>query len=170
MKAEVNCLFLLLVTVLQGCQKCDYVINDPQQYVLVRFDPNSANTFVTALLPTVNQISEYNTRLRAQEAWLVRNFDKCLKKLEAERGLKPILPKYSRPFRSDPNSTFPVEPWYEPYESPLWYPMETPSGVKMLMCWLGIYSSDMHNRTFGINDRIENFEQRMKRLDEHLNK
>jgi hypothetical protein len=166
MKLGLYCILLLLVTILAGCHKCDYIVNE-SQYVAVRVDSNSADTFVMAMMPAINRMDECQSQWVTQMVWMRQNLDKCLKKLEEERGLEPIQQKHQGFYRGDPNFTPPSEPWFEAYEQEKWRPMETPSSVRMLICWMNIHSLNMCNQTHG-NDWIDNFEQRMKRLEKYI--
>lgn len=166
MKSGLGFALLLLVVVLSGCQKCDYVI-DTTHYLRVRIDPNSANTFVIALMPSINRMDECQNRLIAQTAWLRTNLDKCLKELESERGLEPILLKEDLFSGREPNFISPPESWYEPYESEKWHPVGTPNSVSALVLMMNLSSLNICSQA-GVRDSwIENFEQRMKRLGEY---
>jgi hypothetical protein len=167
MKSGLGFILLLSVVVLSGCQKCDYVI-DTAHYLRVRIDPNSADTFVMALMPSVNRMDECQNRLIAQTDWLRTNLDKCLKKLETERGLEPIFQKQEYSYKSEPNFTSPKEGWYEPYEQGKWHLIETPNSVNALILMMNLSSLHLCGQTGGTADWIENYDQRMKRLEKYL--
>ncbi len=170
MKAIVGCFLALLAPMLSGCQTSDRVI-DETQYLRVRVEPNSADTCITALMPAINRMDESWSQIITQNAWLVRSLDKCLAKLEAEKGLESIKRKYENFLRGDPNTLIPPEPWYEPYED-RGAPgrSDEPASIRMLICLMNISSLNMRNQIADAEQRIENFEQRMKRLEECLEK
>jgi hypothetical protein len=135
--------------------------------VAVRIDPNSADIFVAAMMPAINRMDECQSQWVTQMAWMRQNLDKCLKKLEEERGLEPILRKGEYRPTSDPNFAPTPESWHEPYEPENWHPMGTPSSVRMLIEWMNIYTINRRNQARG-DDWIKNFELRMKRLEKYI--
>ncbi len=117
--------------------------------------------------------------LMAQHKWLKHRLDKCLEKLEAERGL-PTIPRENpeanmyalrRGGKIDPNEIRKYapkpEPFYVPYEEPnqRGFPTDGHYEIGKITALLGLqctatawYMSDSKNW-------IENFEKRLKRLD-----
>jgi hypothetical protein len=163
-------LLLILWSILYFERKPVFV-EPPANYVWAKMDPNSSRTYTTILLPELNRTYEQMEELKAQNKWLRRNLDKCLDKLEAERGLKPIRPKYPLPLKGEPNlgesCLESSEPWLVPYEEPNAPSMleEPVDSIKLLKAAMGVR---------GVADRgfiessvswIENFEKRLKRLD-----
>lgn len=170
MKAILGCFLALLALTLSGCQTGDRVV-DGTQYLRVRVEPNSADTCITALMPAINRMDESWRQIITQNAWLVRSLDKCIAKLEAERGFESIPRKYENFLRGDPNILIPPEPWYEPYEH-RGAPGRSaePASIRMLICLMNISSLNMRNQIADSEQRIENFEKRLKRIEEHSEK
>jgi hypothetical protein len=131
----------------------------PPNYVLVKMDPNSSRTYTTILLPTINTMYEHIGELKAQNNWLEQNLDKCLKILEAEKGLEPIpLGNYqSRPQEES-------EPWFEPYKEPNILPFLGGTDVQVMIGSMGLTSASTNLFLDGSTKKIENFEERLKRL------
>jgi len=169
MKSGLGCVFLLSVIVLAGCHKNDYVINEPQ-YVSVRIDPNSADAFIMAMTHAMNQVAECDHQLMTRIAWIRNSLDKCLEKLEKEKGLEPIARK-GETIAAYPDANFilPSKPWYEPYDQGQWHAAMTFNNVNTMIGTMNFWSLNKCNQSKGIDDYIENFEQRMKRLEKYMN-
>jgi hypothetical protein len=168
MKSGLGCMLIVLALIMSGCQKCDDVV-DTTHYVRVRIDPNSADIFVTATTPAINRMAECQNRLMTRMVWINNNLEKCLEKLESERGLEPIPRKGRFIPKSDPNFVPPPEQWYESYEPEKWHPAMTFSNVNGIVLYMNLYSLNMCNQAQGMDDYIENLDQRMKRLEKYIN-
>ncbi len=160
---------LVLIGILSGC--CD-----EHRYV----DKRSVQENADALVPNVRLIQEETLKLMTQHKWLISRLDKCLERLEAERGLEPIPLKsvedkyremgYPLPI-TDPNIVKqygpPPEPFYRPYEDPnvpAW-PTDKEYDLETLLALLRLQSLSIKLYVYSTDDWIENLEQRLKRLE-----
>jgi hypothetical protein len=117
--------------------------------------------------------------LMAQHKWLKHRLDKCLEKLEAERGLSPIPVENPaakmyvlwRGGKIDPNETLKYapkpEPFYVPYEEPnqRGLPNDRHYEIPIITALLGLQCTATAMYMSDSKDWIENFEKRLKRLD-----
>ena len=145
-------------------------------------DQSSLQEHIDALSSKFRLLQEQDIELIAQHGWLKRSLEKCIEKLEAERGLKPIPIEYSRPEwakypKSDPNVVKkyapPSEPWFKPYERPdIKLPSGKPAGpiLNTLQCLINLHLLSVKLYMATPADWIENFEKRLKRLESHLEK
>ena len=157
----------------------EYGIIKPPKHCFKEFpkiDPNSEQVCLIVLTAPIKRTAELTTELMTQNRWLRRSLDKCLEKLEAERGLEPIpLPlECGLPLRGDPNlaDKYPQtsEPFFVPYESPKIEPFlaDKPSNIRMLIAMMNMRSMSVKQHITITDDWIENFEKRLKRLEDHL--
>lgn len=148
----------------------------PPGYMWAKMGTDASETSTVILLPAFNRTYEQIEELKAQNQWLRHSLGKCLERLEAERGLKPILPKHHLPLRGDTNLagnySEEYEPWFEAYEEPNVPSMlEDPNtNVKQLVCMMGIMAASDRLYIEWSASWIEVFEKRLKRLEEHLSK
>lgn len=138
--------------------------NSPEVYIAV--DSNLALMYVRELLPAVNAMKEQSEELMDQSKWLIQALDRCLKKLEAEKGLQPIITEsedYMK--RIKPSKVEPL-PYTKPQIKPL---PEIPdiSRLRALMNLHCLATSGVLNLT---RENIKSFEERMKRLEAYLEK
>lgn len=167
---------LLILGVILYYERRPVIAEPPPDYVWAKMDPNSSRTYTTILMPTLNKTYGRIEELKAQNEWLRRSLDKCLRKLEAERGLEPILPKYHLPLRGDPNLAGNYheesERWFALYEEPnVPSLLEEPDvSVKFLVCLMGIRGASDSVYIDSLASWIENFEKRLERLETHLEK
>jgi len=175
MKVKDCCLIiltlLLFLAVILYYKKKPTIIEPSSDHVWVKIDPNSSRTYTTILMPKLNETYGRLEKLKVQHNWLKHRLHKCLEKLEAERGLAPIPRKYEMVLRGDPNLVDkypePPEPWFVPYEEPNIPSMleEPDTSVRCLVGMMGIRAGS--DRLYIDSSRywIENFENRLKRLD-----
>jgi len=135
---------------------------------------------VNLLSSRIQLFQQHTLELRMQHAWLSRCLDKCLEKLEAEKGLEPIPydrfkeTDYPRTKYYDPNAVKkyaqPHEPWFIPYKTVGKPYFDRFHDIKTQAILLNKQSIRVKLYLSSMNHRIENFEERLKRLEEHLNK
>ncbi len=168
MKAK-SWLVLILVPTMFGCGK------QPTDV-----DRSSIQEHADALAPGVRVIQERTLELIAQHKWLKCRLEKCIEKLEVERGLEPIplktpAEKFQEMFmparKVDPNEAMKYvpkpEPFYVPYESPnlpAW-PVDKQPDIRTLIALLNLQSLSIAMYMYGSGDWIENFEKRLQRVD-----
>jgi len=173
MKIKDNWLIIVILLLILGVilyyERRPVIAEPPPNYVWVKMDPNSSRTYTAILMPTLNKTYEKIEKLKAQNQWLKHSLDKCLKKLEIERGLKPIQLKYPLPLQDDPNlaTQFPKtpEPWFVPYKEPNEPSLleEPDSSVRYLVCLMGMRGASIE---YSLDSSlIKNFEERIERLD-----
>lgn len=134
-----------------------------------------------ALAPHVKLLQQQTLELMWQHAWLRHRLEKCIEKLEADRGLEPIplenpaATMYEemrwRKGKFDPNTatkyTRPPEPFYLPYESPNQpaFPTDKQHDIRTLIALLRLQSNSIKLYMSSADDWIGNFEKRLKRLE-----
>lgn len=172
MEIKLGWLLVLLLAAVSGCGEKPTMIDPDSGYVYIGVDPNSAQVYVMTLMPGISSMYEQENELAAQNRWLRRSLDKCLEKLETEMGLEPIPRKYQQVLRGDPKLADeypqPSESWFVPYESPDTKPLSEPRDILMLKAMMSLRSASMRMYVSYTEDWIENFEQRLKRLESHL--
>lgn len=144
-----------------------YVQVDPNlPAVYIAVDPNLAHVYLRKLLPGINIMKEKSEELMAQNRWFKDTLDGCLKKLEEEEGLPPMV--------SEPNDYVnrwkPTEPEILPYTKPQIKPFpETPDIHKLsVLINLHCLATDMF--IYSTRENIRRFEQRMERLENYQEK
>lgn len=170
-------LLLLLLTALSGCKSETAICDTDSGYICLKIDPNSSQAFMTALLPQLDAMHKQTRELMSQHKWLKLSLDNCIKQLEEEKGLEPIplSIKYPLSLKGDPNRvneyTPKDEPLFMPYESPDDVrPLGEPNNIHILRALLNLQLVSVNLYMADANDRIENFEKRLKCLEERLNK
>jgi len=168
--------FSLMVLCLHGCKSETAICMADPGYICLKMDPNSSQTFMTALLPQLDAMDKQARELMSQHEWLKRRLDICIKQLEEKKGLEPIplSTKYPLSLKGYPNNvneyTPKDEPLFIPYESPDVIPLGEPDNIHILRSLLNLRILSLNLYMADANDRIDNFEKRLKRLEEHLNK
>jgi hypothetical protein len=125
-------------------------------------------------MPKLNEAYRQIEELKAQHNWLKHSLDKCIKTLETERRLEPIPRKHHLPLIGDPNLVDEYshlsEPWFFPYEEPNLPSMleEPDDSVKCLVGMMGIRIASDRLYLDSSTSYIDNFEERLKRLEDHL--
>ena len=162
-------LVLILVLTMFGCRE-----------QATEVDQSSIQEHADALAPGVRVIQERTLELIAQHKWLKCRLEKCIEKLEAERGLEPIpvetaAGKFREMFmparKFDPNEAMKYAPkpelFYVPYESPnlpAW-PVGKQRDIRKLIALLNLQSLTIALYMYSTDDSIENFEKRLQRID-----
>jgi len=168
MNRKINCLVLVWIMAVGGCQQGHTGV-----------EKVSVQDHADALAGQVRLIQEQTLELMAQHKWLKHRLEKCIEKLEAERGLEPIPFDWSKkmeidylPWKRDPKYAPPPELWFVPYESPntpAW-PVDKQHDIRTLIALLRLQSTTLGMYMVSTHDRIENFEKRLKRLESNLEK
>jgi len=154
-----------------GCEKRPATIVPSSDYLYIKIDPNSANVYVMSMLPQINSMYEQTTKLMAQNRWLRCSLEKCIEKIEAERGLRPVPLKHHLPLKGDPNLTDqyyqPNEPQCKEYENlDTELLSEKPASISMLQCLINLHLTRSKTYVVTTDDWITNFEQRLRRIEE----
>lgn len=163
MKIYLVYLLLFLVAVLGGCK--------PEP----RDKTHDSERMALSLMPQIQTTYEQTQLLVSQNKWLRQSLDRCIKRLEIERNLEPITIKHPLPIIGDPNfsNVCPSkhEPWFVAYERPVIEPLADESApLKILKALMGINSVSLKHHIAYTDGWIDNFEERMKRLEKHLEK
>jgi hypothetical protein len=184
MKIKISWLIIVLLLaidiLLYGPGLFRILIPHPQKsrHTITEFDPNS-EAFVKSILPQVNMMCDQTRELSAENRWLKRSFDKCIEKLEAERGLEPIPIKplfdFDRHLKNyDTNHTAKIsnkmnEPFFTPYKIPVSEPIELRrndvDNIARVRALMGLRIMAVQMAMYSENNRMINFEERLKRLD-----
>ena len=164
---------LLLLAVLSGCNKKVDSWAVDSNYVCVQIDPNSSRAFMTAILPEFEIMNKQMMELVSQNRWYRERLDKCLGVIEAEKGLEPMpFDPYPWPIKGDSNlaNEPKEEPLYLPYKSLSATPLSDPNNIYVFNSLLNLQMLSVNFLMPDSDARIKNFELRLKRLDENLNK
>ena len=175
MKIKDNWLIIVILLLVLGVvlyyERKPIITDPPPHCVWVKMDPNSSRTYTAILMPKLNETYGQIEELKAQNQWLRDNLNKCLEKLETEKGLESIPLDHNSLSGDGPKLagkySQPPETWFKQYEEPNVSPLlEGPeSNIRFLIYLMGIREGS--NRLFidVAGGWIENFEERMKRLD-----
>ncbi len=142
----------------------------------------SEQEYVDSLGLCVRTAEKQTLDLIAQHKWLKHRLDRCIEKLEAERGLTPMPVEnltanmYAHLQRSkiDPNETMKyapkTEPFYVPYECPNQpdFPTNRHYDIGTIRALLGLQCTATAMYMSDSKNWIANFEERLKRLESHL--
>jgi len=148
-----------------------YVKVDPKMPgVYIAVDSNLADTYLRELLPGINLMKEASEELMAQNRWLSDRLNKCIERLESERGLGRIPRKYELRLRGDPNvaEEYPEghEPFFIPYERAVCEPFaEDAKSIRLLAALVNLHVASLRMYLASAGDWIENFEERLVRID-----
>jgi len=175
-KKTVCCLLILLIMGLSGCKSKTAVCYTDSGYVWLKIDPDSSQAFITAILPQLDAMNKQTRELTSQYKWYRDSLHKCMKAIEAEKGLEPIplSIKYPLPFQGEPNYVDEYisrdEPLFTPYESPDVSSLVEPNNIHLLKALLNLQMLSLNTMMANANEWNENFEKRLKRLEEILQK
>jgi len=116
-----------------------------------------------------------------QVAWFKGRLEKCLSELEKDKGLEPIpfdwaeamgLPKFKRDPNHPERYASKPRPFYTPYRG-IKRPeikIERYRHIEKLSSTVSLTNSTLENNMLGMDKYIKHLEERLKRLEEHLNK
>ena len=175
-KKTVCCLLFLLFATLSGCKSKTAVCDTDSGYICLKIDPDSSQAFITAILPQLDAMNKQARELMSQYKWYRDSLDKCIKAIEAEKGLEPIplSIKYALPFKEDPNRVNEYiskdEPLFMPYERFDVISLGEPNNIHLLKALLNLQMLSVNTLMVHANEWNENFEKRLKRLEENLQK
>lgn len=175
-KKTVCCLLILLIMSLSGCKSKTAVGDTGTGYVCLKIDADSSQAFITAILPQLDAMNKQTRELMCQYKWYRDSLHKCMKAIEAEKGLEPIplSIKYPLPFKGEPNYVDEYiardEPLFTPYESPDVSSLGEPNNIHLLKALLNLQMLSVNTLMVHSNEWNENFEKRLKRLEESLQK
>ena len=152
----------------------EYLDRQDQIAHLPNYEPNSLNEFITTIIPMLDITNKLTQRVRSQYFWSRNSLDKCIRTIEIEKGLEPI-PLSTRDFplfETDTNNTYKYhlegEPLYIPYESPELSTLKYMDDMRKLRACLNLNAMALSMCMQDANDRIENLEKRLKRLEAPL--
>jgi len=170
MTRKLGWLVLVLAVIVSGCQE------EPDETEQVSLE-ESAKVMASQL----ESLQQQTLELMVQHAWLRESLNKCIEKLEIEKGLEPMLfdmyqhlhfPKLKR----DPNTAKRYaekqQKFFVPYQGP-----NQPSlsafehqDIRILIALLRLQCNSIEMYMSGSKNWIANFEKRLKRLEGHLEK
>ena len=165
--------FIVLLGI-AGCKSEIDVCKVDSGYVCLKIDPNSSQAFITAILPQLDAMNKQTRELVSQHKWFRDSLNRCMKAIEAEKGLEPIplSIKYPLPSKGEPNCASEYiskdEQLFMPYESPDVSSLDEPNNIHILKALLNLQILSANMSMANSNEWIENFEQRLKRLEENL--
>ena len=121
------------------------------------------------------------TDLAIQVGWLRYHLDRCLTELEAEKGLEPMkfdwteamgFPKVKRAPNHPERYASKPRLFYIPYRGIKMPELKTGkyTDMEMLSVIIGLTNRTLDNNMLGMDKYIKHLEERLKQLEEHLNK
>ncbi len=147
------------------------------------FENQPVEVYVAGLKKSIRKLDPLRSEIILQHHWLSNRLYKCIELLEQQKGLKPIPMEYPAPYqmlhsysKSDPNMLQPYMsksvPFYEHYEGPNNLPLEDieEGDIRRLGCLINLQIIGLKMYLEPSKARIENYEKRLKRLEEHWNK
>jgi len=147
------------------------------------FENQPVEVYVAGLTESIRNIDPLRSEIILQHHWLSKRLYKCIELLEQQKGLEPIPMEYPtqyqmlRPYpKSDPNMLHPYMtesvPFCEHYEGPNIPPLENSEegDIRQLRCLINLQIIGLKMYLEPSKARIENYEKRLKRLEEHWNK
>lgn len=131
------------------------------------------------LAPHVRTIEKQTLELIAQHAWLKASLNKCIEKLEIEKGLEPMpfdmyqhldFPKLKRGPNAAKRYTEKQQKFFVPYQGPNQPSLSASEhqDIRILTALLRLQCNSIEMYMAGSRDWIANFEKRLKRLEDRL--
>lgn len=133
--------------------------NSPAVYVAI--DSGSMYVLLKELLLGINLMKNASEELMAQNRWLKNTLNRCLKKLEAEKGLQAIVPEP----KGYMNNMKPVEPNALPYVKPQEESFPEIPDITRLGALINLHCLATNSYIYSTRENIKSLESRIERLE-----
>jgi len=187
MKIRNVVIFILLLIICGQFIQSFFLLNkfDRLSFTFVR---RPVEVYVAGLTESVRMSGPLKSEIIFQHKWLSERLCKCIERLEQQEGLEPLpmefpsqypmLGQYSQiggpnhPLRPPLTDMAESIPYYECYEEPNYPPFEDDeeSDIQKLRAVINLQIIGIRMYLEPSRIRIENYEKRLKRLEEHWNK
>ncbi len=174
-----NIVILILLLIICGQFIQSFLLLKKFDRLKFTFENQPVEVYVAGLTESIRKIDPLRSEIILQNHWLSKRLYKCIELLEQQKGLEPIPMEYPMPYpypESDPNMLQPYMtesvPFYEHYEGPNNPPLEDieEGDIRKLRCLINLQLVGLKMYLEPSKARIENYEKRLKRLEEHWNK
>ncbi len=178
-----NVVILILLLIICGQFIQSFLLLRKFDLLKFTFENQPVEVYVAGLTESVRKLDPLRSEIILQHHWLSERLHKCIELLEQQNGLEPMPMEYSTPYRMlhsypkpDPNMLQPYMtesvPFYEHYEGPNNPPLEDieEGDIRQLRCLINLQILGLKMYLEPYKARIENYEKRLKRLEEHWNK
>jgi hypothetical protein len=143
------------------------------------FIERPAEIYIADLTQRLREVRITGVKVIRQATWFRRHLGKCIEALENKEGLKPIpiespeliaylkIKGFPSPDQNESMKRLQAEPFFEPYEEPNSPPLEDlkERPVQYALCSLNLDLWLLRNTQKNFDGRIQNYEQRLKRLN-----
>lgn len=164
----------ILLSIIRGRSYTEISANEDDRPFYISIIPSKTNSklYLMELLPGINSMYVGSEELYAQSVWIQSTLNKCLARLETQRGLEPYTPQffpYGLGGGIGEEVKFPriPEPWFVPYQPPQNNSLTETDGIAFVRVAVSNQGKGMLKRSECTAKWIENFEERMKRLEEN---
>lgn len=176
-----NVVILILLLIICGQFIQSFLLLKRFDVLKFTFENQPVEVYVAGLTESIRKIDPLGSEIILQNHWLSKRLYKCIELLEQQKGLEPIPMEYPKPRlmsyrKSDPNMLQPYMsesvPFYEHYEgpnNPLLEDIEE-NDIRILRSRINFQLTCLKMYLEPSKARIENYEKRLKRLEEHWNK
>jgi len=186
-----NVVILILLLIICGQFIQSFLLLKKFNTLRFTFEHQPVEVYVAGLTESLKEVDPLIGEITSQHHWLSKRLYKCIELLEQQKGLKAIpmeypvgypMPGFTHPMgplysQSDPNTLQPYMtesvPFYEDYTEPSIPPLENikESDIQRLKCRINLQTLSLNMYLNPCSKaRIENYEKRLKRLEEHWNR
>jgi len=178
-----NVLILILLLIICGQFIQSFLLLKRFDRLKFTFENQPVEVYVAGLTESIRKLDPLRSEIILQHHWLSKRLYKCIELLEQQNGLEPIPMEHPTPYqmlqpyrKSDSNMLQPYMsesvPFYEHYEGPNIPPLEDieEGDIRQLRCLINLQTIGLKMYLEPSKARIENYEKRLKRLEEHWNK
>ena len=168
---ESGMLVMLVTLAVAGCGRQQVGCDCEEGYVCLKIDPRSSRVVAAALWPQLEAMNRQRMELVAQHRWLRESLDKSIRILEEEKGLERIPLTAKMPFGAEAPASITeppqTEPLYVPYSAPDANSSGEAPSLNIMRALLNLEILGVNSYMAGANDWVENFEQRLQRLEQY---
>jgi len=142
------------------------------KHMIQRQQENAPLEYISGMTTSVNVAEKNIFRVLSQTKWSLQHLESCIKLMESERGLKPISSDRGKNYRHRTFSMEPIKkkktlPFVSPYKEPEHKKSDDSkeSEIRKLICQFNLQQVALACAMYGFDTKIENYHQRLVRLD-----
>ena len=176
-----NVAILILLLIICGQFIQSFLLLKKFDRLKFTFEKRPVEVYVAGLTESIRKIDPLRSEIILQHHWLSKRLYKCIELLEQQKDLNPIPMEYPEQSlmsyrKSGLNMPQPYKtesvPFYEYYEGPNNPPLEDieESDIRKLKSLINLQMVSLKMYLEPSKVRIENYQKRLKRIEEHWNK